>query len=205
MAELLEFKYRVYLRPESRDTPLAEYFDSGDVVFSSVQLHDELLDETEDEEIFLAREGEEPSDYELDELYEILMGWEFVPLFTLHEPTEASPSTEASEVPSAPEQSVEPPTLTAPSDDKTVVISLLDCEDYEASLVLVNGEVVFSGNYWDFHPGCIGSVIAGQELAGLWDSGTESLVTALKVRFLEQDKRVVTETVPISELQYEAF
>lgn len=205
MTELLEFKYRVYLRPESRDTPLEEYFDSGDVLFSSVQLHDELLDETEDEEIFLAREGEEPSDYELDEIYEILMGWEFVPLFALHEEVEDSSSPEASEMPSKSESSVEAPAITAPTDDQTVVISLLACEDYEAALVLVNGELVFNGNYWDFHPGCIGSVIAGQELAGIWDSGTESLVTALKVRFLEQDKRVVTETVPISDLQYEAF
>lgn len=67
----------------------------------------------------------------------------------------------------------------------------------------MNGEAVFSGNYWDFHPGCIGSVIAGEELRGLWDSGMESLVTALKLRFMEKKLRVITETIPITELQYD--
>lgn len=206
MVESLEFRYRVQLRPESRDTPLEEYFDNGDVISSSVKLHDDLLDEVEDNEIFLAREGSEPSDYELDEIYEILMGWEFVPLFSA-KPEEVAQASEAppEEPVEVKQEPVELPVITLPTDDDELVISLLDCDDYEAALVLVNGDSVFSGNYWDFHPGCIGSVIADQELAGLWDSGVESLVAALKMRFMEQGKRVVTETMPISGLQYEAF
>lgn len=202
MIEGLPFKYRVTLRSEARDTPLEEYFDDGEVSLSSVQLHDDFLDEVTADEILLASEGSEPSDYEVDEVYEILMGRSFEPIISPEEPLAASTTTssDAGEVESP--KAVELPKLTSPADDE-IVISLLDCEDYEAAFVLVNGEAVFSGNYWDFHPGCIGSVIAGEELRGLWDSGMESLVTALKLRFMEKKLRVVTETVPITELQYD--
>lgn len=203
MTEDLPFKYRVTLRSEARDTPLEEYFDDGEVILSSVQLHDDLLDEVTSDEILLASEGSEPSDYELDEVYEIRMGWNFDPIISSDKPLKASitASSEAAEAESP--KDVELPKLTSPTTDDEMVISLLDCEDYEAAFVLVNGETVFSGNYWDFHSGCIGSVIAGEELDGLWDSGMESLVTALKLRFMEKKLRVVTETVPITELQYE--
>lgn len=203
MIEGLPFKYRVTLRSEARDTPLEEYFDDGEVILSSVQLHDDFLDEVTADEILLASEDSEPSDYELDEVYEILMGWNFEPIISGAKPLSSS-ITDSSEVAgSESPKDVELPKLTSPTAEDEMVISLLDCEDYEAAFVLVNGETIFSGNYWDFHSGCIGSVIAGEELDGLWDSGMESLVTALKLRFMEKKLRVVTETVAITELQYE--
>ena len=203
MIEGLPFKYRVTLRSEARDTPLEEYFDDGEVILSSVQLHDDLLDEVTADEIFLASEGSDPSDYELDEVYEILMGWSFEPIVSDNKPLASSITVSSETEEAEPSKDVELPELTSPAADDEVVISLLDCEDYEAASVLVNGEVVFRGNYWDFHPGCSGSVIAGEELRGIWDSGMESLVTALKLRFMEKNLRVVTEKVPITELQYE--
>lgn len=203
MIEGLPFKYRVTLRSEARDTPLAEYFDDGEVILSSVQLHDELLDEVTEDEILFASENSEPSDYELDEVYEILMGWSFEPIISDDKPLDSSIAALNEAAGTESPKDVELPKLTSPTADDEMVISLLDCEDYEAAFILVNGETVFSGNYWDFHSGCIGSVIAGEELDGLWDSGMESLVTALKLRFMEKKLRVVTETIAITELQYE--
>jgi hypothetical protein len=51
--------------------------------------------------------------------------------------------------------------------------------DTDMAYVLVDDQVVFMGNEWDFHSGCRGTMIAGCDLAGKWDRGVESLATVL--------------------------
>ena len=59
-------------------------------------------------------------------------------------------------------------------------ITLSKYPDHEMAFVFIDDKVVFSGNYHDFHSGCHGTKIGGVELKGKWDTGMDSLVTALK-------------------------
>lgn len=63
------------------------------------------------------------------------------------------------------------------------VIRVVFCEDLEMAQIIVDEELVYQGNEWDFHDGCSGTVFAGEDLAGAWDSGVDSFAEALKNRF----------------------
>jgi hypothetical protein len=59
------------------------------------------------------------------------------------------------------------------------VVEVLRWEGAEMAMVCVRGVPVYSGNYWDFHSGCHGTLIAGLDLAGKWDSGIDSLASVI--------------------------
>lgn len=79
-------------------------------------------------------------------------------------------------------------TKTSISENKfmTTTITLQYFDDIESAKILVNDKVVFSGNYWDFHQGCIGPIVAGYNLTNTWnDEGSEpeNLLKALSNAF----------------------
>ena len=82
------------------------------------------------------------------------------------------------------------------------VIRVVLCEEMEMAQVLVNDELVYQGNEWDFHSGCNGTELAGEDLGGLWDSGVESFANALKSRFEDRGWSVRVKSQAVSDDEF---
>jgi len=69
--------------------------------------------------------------------------------------------------------------------DKNVILLRQDysCEMAEVQL---NGQQVFLGNYWDYHPGCHGNIMPAKYQ---WD-GREGFVNALTLYIKDRGKKV---------------
>lgn len=88
---------------------------------------------------------------------------------------------------------------------KKSVITVAKYESHEMGFILVDGNSVFTGNYWDFHSGCHGTKIAGYDLSGIWDSGMTSLAGALKSKMEAAGKSVEIETKKLTKEEYKAL
>jgi hypothetical protein len=60
--------------------------------------------------------------------------------------------------------------------------------------LFLDKKAVFEGNFWDFHAGCYGPVIAGRDLSEKWERGMYGLVRAL-VNTIEEEGDTVTFSV----------
>lgn len=82
--------------------------------------------------------------------------------------------------------------------NESAIIVLRDFPDLEAAKITVNDATVFSGNYWDFHKGCRGPIIADRDLSDVWnDANSEpnELLRALAEVFKKEVPiAVLTET-----------
>ncbi len=83
-----------------------------------------------------------------------------------------------------------------------VKITVAKYPDAEMAFVMIDKEIVFSGNDWDFHAGCSGTFIGGYELADLWDAGIMGLALALKEKIVESGKEVTLNRKTLTEKQY---
>lgn len=69
-----------------------------------------------------------------------------------------------------------------------MVIEVARYSPNEMAFVSINGKIVFTGNYLDFHSGCHGTKIAGYNLDGIWSSGIDALAVALSKVILKEGK-----------------
>ena len=77
--------------------------------------------------------------------------------------------------------------------------------DHDMAYILVDGENVYSGNYWDFHSGCYGSKVAGYELSGIWDEGIDSLGGVLKLLMEKEGHEVTLTKKTLTDEEYETL
>lgn len=86
---------------------------------------------------------------------------------------------------------------------KKITVALYD--NHEMGFILIDDEVVFSGNYWDFHSGCQGTKIGGFEVGEIWDSGTKSLAGALKTKIEETGAKAEIVQKNLTDAEYKAM
>lgn len=73
---------------------------------------------------------------------------------------------------------------------KTVNLEILDYPAHEMAFIRIDGDIVFTGNYHDFHKGCHGTKIWNYDVNGIWDRGIKSLAMALKTKAKEDEIEV---------------
>ena len=85
------------------------------------------------------------------------------------------------------------------------IITIARYEDEEMAFILIDKELVFLGNYWDFHPNCHGTSIGGYELKGLWSGGIDSLAYALKQRMDQSGLKAQVVNKTLSSKEYQSL
>lgn len=69
-----------------------------------------------------------------------------------------------------------------------MIIEVARYSPHKMAFISIDGNIVFTGNYWDFHSGCHGAIIAGYNLTGLWESGIDDLAVALSKAIVKEGK-----------------
>ena len=74
--------------------------------------------------------------------------------------------------------------------DEINVILLKEDSSCDMAEVELNGENIFTGNFWDYHPGCHGNILPENYE---WD-GREGFVESLRSYIINLGEKVVIET-----------